>query len=66
MWCVCVGLICVVCVGLICVVCAFSSYLLSDHVGTAGQAIIQMGYWAPTLSSKAMEDLILYLKVTMF
>ncbi|KAL5463136.1 hypothetical protein EMCRGX_G032012 [Ephydatia muelleri] len=33
-----------------------------NHVGTAGQAIIQMGYWAPTLSSKAMEDLILYLK----
>ena len=39
--------------------------LLSDHVGTSGQAIIQMSYWAPKLSSKAMEDLILYLKVHM-
>ena len=57
--------VCAVCVLCVCVwIFHIHLILLSDHVGTAGQAITQMSYWAPTLSSKAMEDLILYLKVT--
>ena len=49
-----------------CVCNSFSSHFSPDHVGTAGQAIILIGCWTPSLSAKAMEDLVVHLKVLIY